>query len=523
MRSFVAILAALAVGAAVWLSGRGSSAPPPEPTASSAAQATATDPDAAAARSNTPAAALLPAAGPADRVAATPPPGGLFGLALDHRGEPLAGVRVRAVCDEVDERRSERTRTWADGRFAFDGLTGTWTCAICGSVEASLQVRIAAGARRDIVLRLDEPAVLLTGVVRTGSRAVHDRVVRIRGRDAGGATEQEDHTDHDGRFVHLLRPGSYALLVAGPPTSIAWPMAGATIWAEVATEAMQHANLELSALAPRVHRDVLLPPGRAIVGVHAPDGRPIDQAAVTLASADHPDRTWTRLTDASGEITFEELPPGNWRATAAHELHRPRTDATFSIEGDERAREVALTLEPAGALVVQLVTQNGDPVEPMANDRLQLLVAGAVAQAGRRTPPTVGLPTATRFDSVPAGRHELRCSDERLPDGRLRFAPVEPFVRTGIAIEAGEVTELQVPVRPRARLRIDLRGQGQALATIAVRSSRGEVAPSHAGYDHWSAEVPPDDYRVEIRCGAHTQIEHLAVAHEDVQHVLRLR
>lgn len=446
---------------------------------------------------------------------------GLFGSLHDHLDDPLAGITIRLLRPGARGHEAKWATTGGDGKFGFADVHGTFDCAVWNHVRINESVTIAPGERKEIALRILEPCVLVHGTVRAGSRLVNDRTVGVHGQDATGDVHHDAHTDAQGVYRHLLRPGSYEISVVGPPTSIAWSIKGTTVWAETSTTAMSKQRLQLASALTRVEHNFQLPPARVHVRVQTPDHRPIDTAEVTIRSLTDPEMTWTRRTDNDGSIAFEELPAGHWKLTARHEMHLTPLSQDVATRTNDGTQEVAFVMVPAGAAIVKLV-HNGEAYEPLDARQLELHIAGRPTLKGTRATGGKWVYQGTRFDAAPAGTHELHCCDVLRPDGSIRFAPIEPLAPQRVTIEPGKTTETEILVQRRPHLVVSVAGGPDSNTTIEVSCHEGRVVPSHRGHDHWRAEVPAGNYTIKVRRGEVVKIDQMSVFRDDVEHVVDL-
>lgn len=456
------------------------------------------------------------------RTTATVNDPGLFGQVLDHRGEGLAGLRIRLIPLAAQDDQAEWTQTDEHGHFVFANVHGTLECSLWSYLRITKVVTLAPGEHQTIALQVEEPCVLVTGTIHAGVRPVTDRTVGVHGKDHLGEVNHDEHTDQDGVYRHLLRPGSYTISVVGPPTSIAWNMKGTTIWAETATETMAQEPLELSAALPRVQRNFLLPGARVRVALQTPDNQPIGDASVTIRSDEDQAKTWSRRTDeGDGIITFEELPAGRWSIIASHEMHLTTEPRMVVTRANDGLQTVTMHMVPAGSARVKMM-QGGDLREPLNAGQLELHIAGQKPIRGSRAEASMWTYNGTQFDAVPVGTHELHCEDQRLADGSIQFAPIEPIAPHAILIEAGKTTETEIWVKSRPHLMVTVDGDFESETTIEVTCAEGRVVPSRRGHDHWRAEVPAGDYMIHVRRGDLHRTEQVSVFQTEVAHTINL-
>lgn len=526
MRILVAILVVIAVGIAVPQMLGGDAIPPAgtlpterSPTAQdSAAPATANGYDPARAND----ANWSPESGGAERAPAASQAIGLTGHALDHRGEPLGDLAIRLLAEGAHDRDALWTRTDATGAFAFADVHGKFECALWNYVQAKQKVEVPRGEHRDITLQVAEPCILVTGTVRAGTRAVADRTVGVHGKDERGDVHHDAHTDEHGTYRHLLRPGQYTISVVGPPTSIAWNIKGTTVWAETATRAMAEEPLDLAAVPTRVRRNFQLPSARLNVIVQDLNGKPVGDASITIHETSQRNRTWTRRTDAGdGTITFAELPAGSWELVARHQMHLPTEPRIVATRTGDSDQTVRVTMVPAGTVLVKFM-QNGDLREPLNPAMLELHAAGHKPRTGHRGQGPMWIYEGIRFEAVPAGTHELICTDHRLPNGTIRFAPIEPISPRPITVDPGKTVTTTMEVVSRPHLAISLAGELDPTTSIQVSSTQGIVAATHRGHDHWRAEVPAGDYEVVVKSGDREHREQVSVFRSNVDHTINL-
>jgi len=428
---------------------------------------------------------------------------------------------VRLLAEGARDHQASFATTDDAGGFAFENVHGTFACRIWNHVFVEQQVTLRPGERRRIVLQVEDPCVLVSGFVKAGQRAIHDRTVGVHGTDARGDVHHDAHTDASGYYCHLLRPGSYELSVVGPPTSMAWNIKGSTIWVEIDTEAMVKQALAIAAAPTRVERNFELPSAQVEVRVRTPDDRAIGDASVTIRRDTGGGRSWTRRTHDDGTIRFDELPAGNWLITGTHEMHLAPMPAHVTTRTRDGLQRVTLTMPDAGAALVKLL-HDGELYEPLNPGDLALHVAGREPIDGHRGEGRMWIYEGVRFDAVPVGTHELHIADRQLEGGRVRFAPVEPTSPTPVHICGGKRVEVEVPVRRRPQLGISVVGGPEIETSIEVRCAEGLVVPSHRGHDHWRAEVPPGEYTLEVHRGERHHLETVSVGRADVEHRVTL-
>lgn len=528
MRSLPAILVVLAAAvlAAVWLTG---DPEPPLPASGSARRAERTAVDAspagsaqdASSRSGQQAGAREAGLDHTQRTAPATEAPGIFGQALDHRGAPLVDLDIRLIPPGARGNEARWARTDPSGRFAFADVHGTFECAIWSYVNVTERVTVAPGQRKSIVLQVAEPSVLVTGTVHAGLRPVTDRTVSVHGKDCNGDVHHDGHTDQDGTFRHLLRPGTYTISVVGPPTSIAWSMKGTTIWAETATQPMVQEQLTLTANSPSIERRFVLPSARVRVQVRDTENRAIGDASVTIRNAE--DQTsWSRRTDeGDGAITFDELPPGRWNLVASHAMHLPTEPKMVVTHATDDLQTVTIHMVPAGAVRVKLLHEGGLH-EPLDHSQLTLHIAGRKPVRGARSEAAMWLFDGTRFEAVPVGTHELHIDDRQLEDGSIRYAPVEPIAPHPIRVAAGKTTETELAVRARPQLIVTVVGGPEERAVIQVTGPDGRVAPTIRGRDNWRAEVKAGDYTIKVVRGDRQRTVQVPVFRTEVEQIIDL-
>src|SRR5690606_1357919 len=217
MRALLAVLLVVSAGFAALIALNRHAAPPP----GAASEATSRNAEVAASSSTENAAPLSQGVG-TDRPAVAPPAEpqripaaiqdpGLAGTALDHGGHALPGLCIRLLPEGKAEGDAHWAKTDDEGRFQFPDVHGTFECAIWSHVRFAKQVTVAPGEHQSVVLQVPEPCILVMGAVTAGTRTIADRTVTVQGQDRIGEVHHDAHTNRDGVYRHLLRPGSYEI------------------------------------------------------------------------------------------------------------------------------------------------------------------------------------------------------------------------------------------------------------------------------------------------------------------------
>ncbi|MBL8729922.1 MAG: hypothetical protein JNM25_15960 [Planctomycetes bacterium] len=497
-----------------------------------------------AARSGDPMGAAVTAAGApattngetARDTATAPPPqrdevgaGGIFGIVLDHAGQPLAGIQVRLL--RIGAPEHERRLAIADGagRFAFDDARGAFTVSIWNALPVSRDVTLAAGERRFVELRVDEPCVLLTGIVRRGGEVVAGRDVFVRGVDRLGDVEHKDITDERGVFRHLLRPGSYSLWTSRPRTAELLRLHGTDLVVDAPGPRRVVDEVTLTGQQARVRRDIeLSAPGLRVLTVAATDGSPVHQAIVQLQRPTVREQPRRRVTDPQGVAEFDELEVGGWHVSVTSDWHMPVEGQEIEVRANELVGELRVALQPAGQVQVRIDDRDGNRLSHLDPSRLRLQLANGTALQGETQVGKQMELLVLTFLHVPPGRHELHGDDRRDATGRVEFAPCEPIAAQVIEVRAGERTDVRLVARPRPMLGVRATSDlGDAIwVTLSVTGPFGIVAPRSdeaAAAGNWSSPVPPGDYTISIAApDAALRTERIVVLGEDVERLIRV-
>lgn len=496
-----------------------------------------------AARSGDPMGAAVTAAGApattngetARDTATAPPPqrdevgaGGIFGIVLDHAGQPLAGIQVRLL--RIGAPEHERRLAIADGagRFAFDDARGAFTVSIWNALPVSRDVTLAAGERRFVELRVDEPCVLLTGIVRRGGEVVAGRDVFVRGVDRLGDVEHKDITDERGVFRHLLRPGDYGLWISGPREAHTMRLHGTELMIDSPGPLRAVDDVTLTGRQTRVRHDIELPaPVLRVLVVGAADGSPVQGAVVDVERSRTSGPPRRRVTDRQGVAEFEELEVGEWRVSVTSPWHQPVEVQQTDVRASALAGEVRFALLAAGQVEVQMEDRDGNHLAPDPSRlRLQLADGGTITAVAHFTASHRRI--GVRFLRVPPGRQELWSEDRRDPEGRVEYAPFTPMPPQVFEVRGGERTDVRLVVEPRPELLVHVVDEdGDATsASVTVTGAAGPVAPvseAAAKNGDWSAPVPPGDYTVSIAAPDRPpRLERVTVQDRSVQHFVRI-
>ena len=448
---------------------------------------------------------------------------GLFGVVLDYEGHAIERLLVRLVPPGGGDNEAVTTWTDADGAFAFARVHGRLRVHTYNRLSFSQLVEIAPGERRDVVLRADEPCVLLHGTLLRGGEPMVDRSVYIAGTDREGDVEHESPTDEHGYFHHLLRPGTYELSVAGPPTAIAWSIKGNEVWVETAGDSVAHERIVLTAVPRRVRRDIHLCRAGIDVRVRTPAGKPAADVLLTLAAATDGSRTRSRRTDEHGRTRFDELPAGEWHLRGTSPMHLPSDPRAVTVRAGDALIPVSLTMTPAGSLLFKPM-HDDELLDPISIETIELHLQGGTVMPGKRHEGSAWIHLGTMFRPVPVGQHQLRCEDRMQADGSVLLAPFEPLAPRPVTIAPGEPATLSLPVERRPMLWIYAhRGAGVAEdARITVRSPTARLRSYPSSPGVWCSAVPPGDYTVHVHCRDNDYEQRVAVLLTDVEHAVHV-
>lgn len=384
----------------------------------------------------------------------------------------------------------------ADGSFAVRGADGRRLLLCAAAPDSSIERAPVAGLPIDLTL---QPRLIVRGRVLAGGQPAADAEVRLRPPGGTGAVAR---TDAQGDFTfENVEPGPYQLWAAAAAGSCErFPLiVGAGLaeqWLELASGPGLAVRVTDALGAPLAKARVTVTPDdlwayafegewewserdlRPAEGVESEAGAPApaaggpDRPTDAAALSGRPQRVVlvprSAQTGADGIARFADLPQGVWHVAAERAGYRPDDDL---VDLDLRsARDVTLTLEPAGALRVLLADEDGRPVP---DTRVQLLWRPVVqgeeegqASVSQRTDAS----GTAQWSGLAAADYVLRWHSDPLQiargPGAGENAPaaadsVHPEREMRVRLEAGEAREVRFVAR------------GAALAT--VRIERGGI------------------------------------------------
>ena len=253
------------------------------------------------------------------------------------------------------------------------GKAGYATTTIVADAGTRVDVRLPRGAAVEgrVVDEFGDPAV---GVpVRLRSQSTPP-IIRTAGTDDRGEYR-----------IGGLPAGTYSVSPLGPPQN---PADGFVNLADtqVVLAAGDVKNAGFTVPAGQSNNRVFTlpgsPPGATPVGtgvirglVGTTDGRPLAHATVTVfARRRDGSVNKTVLSDGNGRFAFAELPAGNaqvFAQKAGYSSPGPTAGRAVTVE-DGRALDVQLLFDPIGAIEGQVVDEDGEPVEGVRVQALQV-------------------------------------------------------------------------------------------------------------------------------------------------------
>ncbi|MGB3966078.1 MAG: carboxypeptidase-like regulatory domain-containing protein [Planctomycetota bacterium] len=437
---------------------------------------------------------------------------GLSGVVLDDLGAPLDRILVYLRQGDAKWGGVESCCSDARGRFRFPRAHGTVALTVEDGLVPGRELVLARGEPTFVELRAEQPCIALEGTVRRGAEPVADRFVFVRDASALDRRFGSESTDAEGRYRHLLHPGTYTIAVGADASS-------ATGKQRDAGPSYPMGAVAIDASVRRVQRDFVLPCNGIEVRVRdAASHRPVAGVVIQVRTADGRSRH-SGSSDDGGEVTFRELPPAIWHVSMESQQHAALADRIVEVAPD-RTRAVEFAVTRAGAVRVGvrgLARAGDDPFAPLPQSpRIALH-------------PTAGGPALGVFDAIQGelgfarvapGRYELRADDLSGPQG-WQYAPVAPFVAGPIDVVAGETTRFEVEAKRRASLYLAVRDSAGVPwplhLTVTGPDGLVEVTPSWQGS---VACVPPGDYRIAVEAPSGRIEERVAVADRDVGHVV---
>ena len=186
---------------------------------------------------------------------------------------------------------------------------------------------------------------------------------------SGGANVASGTTDENGEVQFELEDGDYEVGVSAPDKGLLQPSDNRLVTID----------------GEDVDYTVELQPAggtnELTVTVENHNGEPVENASVSVATADGGEEVASGTTDADGIVTFD-VEDGEYDISADHEEARGGTVSRIAVDGDT---EDTLTLDTSEGLatgIVKVVDQNGDPVE---GEEVTLWPPGAVDEEATET------------------------------------------------------------------------------------------------------------------------------------------
>lgn len=376
-----------------------------------------------------------------------------------------AGNAVSAATISLQSATMNRfTVVRSDGQFAAPVLPDagfTVTAAAAGYDQARLQQpALASGATRTVAIELQTSSSLVRGVTRGGDGLPLGGVLVSSGIDS-------TRSAFDGIYVLPLPPGTRDLQA----TKSGYAPQDRTVTLAVAE---QRAGVDFE-LAPAF--------SRLLVTVVGPDAAPIPNALTTVRS---PAVLRTAITDASGGVSFANLPAGAYDLEVSASGHALYTDASLILAaGGTRQYQAELSVFD-GRIAGRIVDASASPL------------AGVHIDAGTTVGRVSGVSQADgRFDlaGLPGGLTDVRFERVGYETGRLEAISVVP----GALTELGDVTL----VRHMGSVSglISAQSDGRPLSGALVTLSGDLAATSTTTTDQgtYSLEaIPPGNYDLEV-------------------------
>ena len=404
------------------------------------------------------------------------------GTVSDATGGPVAGAIVQASfgSDDLPPGRflSQVTKSDETGAYALSVSEGH--VLLVARADGYADARVGTRAPSDGIRLVVTPSSRISGTVvaQPGQAGVAGLRVTARG-DFG--IEQVATSDSAGAFaIAGVRPGIYSLDASGD----GW------IGRHSGTVSIDISDAMDNVVIPVVR-------GARVTGaVHVGEGPCRSGAAYLTPAPGLALPELTALSDLSGQIAFDAVPPGNYQSSALCDGYGKTPGPEVHVAGG-RVADLSWRFERGTDVTVRANTQEGGPV---AGAQIALTPANADASSRPGGPKPRGARTNAdgvyRFLGVPAGSYDLG----------------GPEVENPMRVElraTRDTAEFAVTLKPIGAIEVvvkDAHGRGNSsvlvlvTATAGVPGTGGMGQPLGGGRYH-IGPLGPGDYRVEIRDG----------------------
>lgn len=300
---------------------------------------------------------------------------------------------------------------------------------------------------------------------------------------------------------------------------------------------------DVEVLAGTNRCDLALPDGAIVVTVRgAVDGMPLESVEVVASEGSPPYLRRHETTDERGVVVLDELDSGVWFIMASGPFCFTSDPRKVRIIAGAPASELAITVDDAGGIIVELVDEAGSSIEISAALALEVQRAAddSVIDASNRIQRNrKPRPTQLDYGPLTAGNYLIQLADESATvddETAWRFQPVDAVAPVIAEVFPRRTTTVSLPTRYRAYVRIFVRGaagQVDRNSPLVVRSLDPAFAgirilpgPWMTGARHNDAAfdgyLAPGTYRLTVQVGERTHSEHLTVGRSSLQHEIRL-
>lgn len=316
---------------------------------------------------------------------------GIAGRVLDHRGEPLEGVRITAL--PLDFQQSwHRTTSKLDGTFHIPLDPGEYRLQAwkAGWAEAQPQDRLSV---------TDRPLESVELTLRRGAR-VWGTIDGLSGAQMGGLQLTGRSLSADRQTVsgeaHLS--GVYRIAGVSPGT---WE-----VEARFGSGRSARGTVEVEPETVEARLDLVFEPAVELRGEVRCNGEPGTGYRVSLSRIQQQDHPWVALntrTDGAGRFRFSEVDPGTYRLAVRHE------------QGWVQVRELELSMDREVLLEASTTRVTGRLTEGLGD-----------ALAGGR----VSFASTARIEGEPVSVSELSDAEGRFHIGALPEGTYQVTVTT---------------------------------------------------------------------------------------------